>query len=130
MSGFAGRWNRRTFSGIAGGRGCRESGYAGPRTRCAPRGQTRNSESTISPCGPAGWKAPQLIQYASSLKVDTLLMSDLDVYESLEDSYLEKIRGRPLRRGSNCRSARRASVPPRSRTTPRSGARPRTTRGC
>ena len=38
------------------------------------------------------WKAPQLIQYASSLKVDTLLLSDLEVYESLEDSYLEKIR--------------------------------------
>jgi sugar phosphate isomerase/epimerase len=39
-----------------------------------------------------GWKAPRLIQYASSLKVDTLLMSDLEVYESLEDSYLEQIR--------------------------------------
>ncbi len=38
------------------------------------------------------WKAPQLIQYAGSLKVDTLLMSDLDVYESLDDSYLQKIR--------------------------------------
>ncbi len=38
------------------------------------------------------WKAPQLIQYASSLKVDTLLMSDLDVYENLDDSYLQKIR--------------------------------------
>jgi sugar phosphate isomerase/epimerase len=38
------------------------------------------------------WKAPQLIEYASSLKVDTLLLSDLDVYESLEEEYLTKIR--------------------------------------
>ena len=39
-----------------------------------------------------GWKAPQLIEYASKLKVDTLLMSDLDVYESMENRYLRKIR--------------------------------------
>jgi sugar phosphate isomerase/epimerase len=38
------------------------------------------------------WKAPRLVEYASSLKVDTLLLSDLDVYESLEEDYLEKIR--------------------------------------
>jgi hypothetical protein len=39
-----------------------------------------------------GYKAPQLIEYASSLRVDTLLMSDLDVYESLEAEYLRGIR--------------------------------------
>jgi len=39
-----------------------------------------------------GWKAPQLIEYASAQKVDTLLLSDLDVYESLEKDYLHKIR--------------------------------------
>jgi sugar phosphate isomerase/epimerase len=38
-----------------------------------------------------GWKAPALIEYAASLKVDTLLLSDLDVYESLEESTLRKI---------------------------------------
>lgn len=37
------------------------------------------------------WKAPQLIDYAASLKVDTLLLSDLDVYESLEADYLKKV---------------------------------------
>ena len=37
------------------------------------------------------WKAPQLIDYAASLKVDTLLLSDLDVYESLEADYLSKV---------------------------------------
>jgi sugar phosphate isomerase/epimerase len=38
------------------------------------------------------WKAPQLIEYAASLEVDTLLLSDLDVYESLDEAYLKKIR--------------------------------------
>jgi 3-oxoisoapionate decarboxylase len=38
------------------------------------------------------YKAPQLVEYAASLKVDTLLMSDLDVYESLEENYLNRIR--------------------------------------
>ncbi|MFW6169185.1 MAG: sugar phosphate isomerase/epimerase family protein [Planctomycetota bacterium] len=39
------------------------------------------------------WKAPRLIDYAASLHVDVLLLSDLDVYESLEPAYLEGIRG-------------------------------------
>ena len=39
-----------------------------------------------------GWKADRLIEYASQLKVDTLLLSDLDVYESLEGDYLKRTR--------------------------------------
>ncbi len=39
-----------------------------------------------------GWKAPQLIDYAASLQVDTLLLSDLDAFESHEDGYLKEIR--------------------------------------
>jgi sugar phosphate isomerase/epimerase len=39
-----------------------------------------------------GWKAPDLIKYAASQKVDVLMMSDLDVYESFEDDYLKKIK--------------------------------------
>ncbi len=39
-----------------------------------------------------GWKAPQLIDYAASLKLDTLLLSDLEVYESLDEAYLQGIR--------------------------------------
>jgi sugar phosphate isomerase/epimerase len=38
------------------------------------------------------WKAPQLIDYAASLKCDTLFISDLDAYESLEDAALRKVR--------------------------------------
>ena len=41
-----------------------------------------------------GWKAPQLLDYASSLGVDTVLLSDLDVYESHEQAYLTGIRSR------------------------------------
>ncbi len=37
------------------------------------------------------WKAPQLVDYAASLNADTLLLSDLDVYESLEADYLGKV---------------------------------------
>jgi sugar phosphate isomerase/epimerase len=39
-----------------------------------------------------GWKAPQLLEYAASLKLDTILISDLDAYESLEEQYLQEIR--------------------------------------
>lgn len=39
-----------------------------------------------------GWKAPQLLQYGSKKKLDTILFSDLDVYESLDSSYLQEIK--------------------------------------
>ena len=45
------------------------------------------------------WKAPQLIQYAASLNVDTLLLSDLEVYESLDEDYLKKIRAQAEQAG-------------------------------
>src|SRR5215468_9121511 len=41
-----------------------------------------------------GWKAPQLLDYAARLKVDTILLSDLDVYENHSDAYLKEIRKR------------------------------------
>lgn len=34
------------------------------------------------------WKAPRQIDYAATLKIDVLFISDLDSYESLEDAYL------------------------------------------
>ncbi|UCF37883.1 MAG: sugar phosphate isomerase/epimerase [Acidobacteriota bacterium] len=39
-----------------------------------------------------GWKAPQLLDYAASLQVDTVLFSELDVYDSHEDSYLRELK--------------------------------------
>lgn len=46
-----------------------------------------------------GWKAPRLIDYAASLKVDTLLLSDLLVFESLDDDYLRRIKAQAEKRG-------------------------------
>jgi sugar phosphate isomerase/epimerase len=46
-----------------------------------------------------GWKAPQLIEYAASLRVDTLLLSDINVYQSHEPDYLKKIRAQADRAG-------------------------------
>ena len=41
-----------------------------------------------------GWKAPQLLEYAASLNLDTILLSDPDVYESAAESYLKEIKSR------------------------------------
>lgn len=40
------------------------------------------------------WKAPQLLDYAASLKLDTLLISDLDAYDSLDDGHLREIKAK------------------------------------
>ncbi len=40
------------------------------------------------------WKAPALIDYAASLKLDALLISDLDAFESLDDAPLRELRRR------------------------------------
>jgi sugar phosphate isomerase/epimerase len=39
-----------------------------------------------------GWKAPKLLDYAASLGLDTILLSDPDVYESTDESYLKEIK--------------------------------------
>jgi sugar phosphate isomerase/epimerase len=39
-----------------------------------------------------GWKAPELIDYAAGLKLDTLLISDLDAFESLDDAKLRDVK--------------------------------------
>jgi len=41
-----------------------------------------------------GWKAPRLLDYAASLKVDTILLSDVDVYESHGEPYLRELKAR------------------------------------
>ena len=41
-----------------------------------------------------GWKAPPLLDYAASLKVNTVLFSDLDVYGDLNDSTLREVKAR------------------------------------
>ena len=39
-----------------------------------------------------GWKAPRLLEYAASLNLDTILLSDLDVYESHAEGDLNEIK--------------------------------------
>ena len=45
------------------------------------------------------WKAMKLIDYAGSLKLDTLQISSLDDYESLEADHLQKVKDRAARLG-------------------------------
>ncbi|HEV7402894.1 MAG TPA: sugar phosphate isomerase/epimerase [Chthoniobacteraceae bacterium] len=41
-----------------------------------------------------GWKAPQLIEHAAALQLDTLFISDLDAYDSFDASYLKAIKAK------------------------------------
>lgn len=41
-----------------------------------------------------GWKAPQLLDYAAKVNVDTVLFSDLDVYENHTETYLKDLKKR------------------------------------
>lgn len=45
------------------------------------------------------WKAPQFLDYAANLKLDSVQLSSLDDYESLEPAYLAKIKDRAARAG-------------------------------
>src|SRR5438105_8251553 len=40
------------------------------------------------------WKAPALLDYAASLKLDSILISDLDAYESLEQKPLKEVKAK------------------------------------
>jgi sugar phosphate isomerase/epimerase len=40
------------------------------------------------------WKAPALLDYAASLKLDSILISDLDAYESLEEKHLKEVKAK------------------------------------
>ncbi len=40
------------------------------------------------------WKAPALLDYAASLKLDSILISDLDAYDSLEEKHLKEVRAK------------------------------------
>lgn len=46
-----------------------------------------------------GWKAPQLLDFAQEERLDTVLFSDLDVYEHHDAAYLREIRNRADRQG-------------------------------
>ena len=41
-----------------------------------------------------GWKAQRLLEYAAEQKVDAILFSDLDVFDSFKEGYLKDVRNR------------------------------------
>jgi hypothetical protein len=41
-----------------------------------------------------GWKAQQLLEHAASLRLDTILISDLHSYESLEEKHLREVKAK------------------------------------
>ena len=64
-----------------------------PATRKTPLGFDNFSVRAM------GWKAPQLIDYAASLKLDSLFLTDLDVYESFDAGYLGDLRKKAADQG-------------------------------
>src|SRR3954464_13045495 len=46
-----------------------------------------------------GWKAPALIDYAASLKTDSLFITDLDAFESFEEPYLKGLKAKAAEAG-------------------------------
>src|SRR5215468_10348250 len=46
-----------------------------------------------------GWKAPALIDYAASLKTDSLFITDLDAFESFEEKYLGELKAKASDKG-------------------------------
>jgi sugar phosphate isomerase/epimerase len=43
-----------------------------------------------------GWKAHALLDYAASLKLDSILISDLDAYENFTEPYLKEVRAKAV----------------------------------
>ncbi|MCI0664035.1 MAG: sugar phosphate isomerase/epimerase, partial [Acidobacteria bacterium] len=69
-----------------------------------------------------GWKAPQLLDYAAMLKVDTVLFSDLDVYENHNDSYLKEIKKKADDLGIEVQAGTGSICPSAKSFSPRFGA--------
>src|SRR5690242_2973646 len=46
-----------------------------------------------------GWKAAKLLDFAASLKCDSILISDLDAYESFDESYLAGVKAQAEKLG-------------------------------
>jgi len=87
--------DRRTFlkqvAAAAGGLAMRGFALAGDTP--APRPTLRLGFDNFS-IRAMGWKAGALLDYAASLKLDAILISDLDAYESFEDHYLSQLRAK------------------------------------
>jgi len=84
--------DRRTFlkAILTASAGLALPGALGAREASQPAGKFRLGFDNFS-VRAMNWKAPALLDYAASLKLDSILISDLDAYESFEDNYLKQI---------------------------------------
>ena len=98
MSGQADRWSRRGFLASLAALGAAHLTDSARGLGLAAERKIKLGFDNFS-IRAFDWKAPRLIEYASSVDVDTLLLSDLDVYESLDQDYLRGIRDRADRAG-------------------------------
>lgn len=69
-----------------------------------------------------GWKALQILDYAGSLKVDVVMFSDLDVYESLEESHLKTVKQKADQLGIELHAGTGGVCPTSSRFDDRFGS--------
>jgi sugar phosphate isomerase/epimerase len=86
--------NRRTFlktvAATSAGLALAKTTLAEPSPE-KPRGKTRLGFDNFS-VRALKWNASQLIDYAASLKLDSLFLTDLDVYQSFDDNYLRDLK--------------------------------------
>ncbi|MEE8452648.1 MAG: sugar phosphate isomerase/epimerase [Thermoguttaceae bacterium] len=98
MSERSGLWNRRGFLASLAAMGA--ANLAAPARAAESRdGRKIKLGFDNFSIRAFDYKAPQLVDYAASLNVDTLLLSDLNVYESLDEDYLKKVRVQADRAG-------------------------------
>jgi sugar phosphate isomerase/epimerase len=82
--------NRRTFIKTVAGLALAETALPAA-AESAPARKTRLGFDNFSLRG-LKWNATQLIDYAASQKLDSLFLTDLDVYESFDESYLKDLK--------------------------------------
>ncbi|MGP8235984.1 MAG: sugar phosphate isomerase/epimerase family protein, partial [Limisphaerales bacterium] len=87
------RGNRRTFlkSVAATGVGAARVERLLKAQEAKPAGKTRLGFDNYS-VRAMKWKASQLIDYAASLHLDSLFLTDLDVYENFQEGYLRDLK--------------------------------------
>lgn len=68
-----------------------------------------------------GWRAGRLLDYAAEQKVDALLISDLDAYESLETPHLKEIAAKARGLGIELQAGTMSLCPTAARFSPKHG---------
>lgn len=100
MHNAAAEWGRRRFLASVAAAGATGAlrGVRGAETVAVKKRGVRLGFDNFS-IRAFGWRAPQLIEYAASLQVDTLLLSDLGVFEGLAPEALRPVAEMARRHG-------------------------------